>query len=55
MEMRIWYGQQSTIISDAIQRGTDIAVMDGSYKEELGTTAFLVEWDDATNQVIVVN
>ncbi len=42
-------------IADSIRRGRAIAVTNGSFKEDLGTAAYVVKGDDVTNQLIVVN
>ena len=42
---------QGSAIAQVLQRGTAIAVSDGSLKSGLGTAAFVVEGDDPTHQI----
>jgi hypothetical protein len=39
-------------IAEAIRQGTAIAVSDGSFKNELGTAAFVIEGKDQTNRIL---
>ncbi len=43
------------MLADAIRHGTAIAIMDGSYKDSMGTVALLIEEDDTVNHAIAVN
>ena len=42
-------------MASAIQDGTAIAVSDGSYKTEFGTSALALEGEDSTNRIVAVN
>jgi hypothetical protein len=42
-------------VAQAIRDGTAIAISDGSFKEDFGTSALVIEASDSTNNIITVN
>jgi hypothetical protein len=42
-------------MASVIQDGTAIAVSNGSFKTEFGTSALVFEGGDSTNQIVAVN
>jgi hypothetical protein len=42
-------------VARAIQAGTAIALSDGSFKDQLGTSALIIEAEDSTHNIIAVN
>ena len=49
-------GQDGKIIADAIQNNTALAVSDGSFKNERGTSAIIIEKEgDETSRLIIAN
>jgi len=42
-------------IAEALRLGTAIAVSDGSYKDEFGTSALVLEGADSTNRILAAN
>jgi hypothetical protein len=43
------------MVAAAIHQGTAVAVSNGSYKDEFGTAALVLEGEDSVNQVLAVN
>jgi hypothetical protein len=46
---------KGVMIADAISQGTAIAVSNGSYKDEFGTLALVLEGKDSNNCILTVN
>jgi hypothetical protein len=43
-----------TMLADAIRQGQAVAVSDGSYKDEFGTAAYVLEGENSDNRLVVV-